>query len=251
MRRLAVSFTVLSALALAGCGGGGGGGTGGGGGGGAPPAPVYANTASQFYLPLHNGNSWTFNSGGSIRDTGPTLVSCNCTINGTTVEALNLVEPDGATVSGTLYFAKAQSSHSSVLSVLVGLANPGEPMEIVTDGVTYGIPIMDDAAVQGESWTLAGETSTITSVGATQSYPGGETIRSVNSDTLSDTSGTISFGFAQGVGFTSLIDSGETITLTAFSIDVADSQSLRPLRTVRASGTARASTVGAVLRTLL
>lgn len=95
-------------------------------------------------------------------------------------------------------------------------------MQLVTDGVQYGLPIMDDHAFVGESWSYTNESSTITSVGNNQSY-GSQMIRSVNTDAFTG-GGNWTWSFAQGVGPTSISMSGQTITLTSFSIDAVNSQ---------------------------
>jgi hypothetical protein len=215
MKRLALSL--IAALSLTACGGGGGGG------GATPPGPTYANTSSIYYLPMHAGNVWTFNSGGSIRDNGAGSLTCSCAINNVPLEQLNLVEPNGA-ISGSFYLTKTTSLQSgAVLTSLVGIGTSGSTtVQLVTDGVHYGLPIMDDHGFVGEAWSYTNESSTITSVGNNQSY-GSQMIRSVNTDAFTG-AGSWTWSFAQGIGPTSISINGQTITLTSFSIDAVNSQ---------------------------
>jgi hypothetical protein len=215
MKRLALAL--VTALSLTACGGGGGGGS------ATPPGPTYANTSSIYYLPMHAGNVWTFTSAGSIRDIGAGSLTCSCAINNVPLERLNLVNPDGS-VAGAFYFSKVTSSQTgAVLTDLVGVSTgTSTAVQLVTDGVHYGLPIMDDHAFVGEAWSYSNESSTITSVGNNQSY-GSQMIRSVNTDAFTG-AGNWTWSFAQGVGPTSVSMSGQTITLTSFSIDAVNSQ---------------------------
>lgn len=216
MKRLALAL--VTALALTACGGGGG-----GGGSATPPGPTYANTSSIYYLPMHAGNVWTFSSGGSIRDNGQGSLTCSCAINNVPMEQLNLVNPSG-TIAGSFFLAKTTSAQTgAVLTTLVGVGTgTSTSVLLVTDGIHYGLPIMDDHAFAGESWAYTSESSTITAVGNNQSY-GSQMIRSVNSDAFTG-GGNWTWSFAQGVGPTSVSMGGQTITLTSFSIDAVNSQ---------------------------
>jgi hypothetical protein len=231
------SASLLAVVALAACGGGGGG----GGGTGGPPPVQIANTSSPFFLPSKAGNRWVFSSGGSFNDVGRFTVSCTCAINGLPNEGMDIRDPSG-TYSSTFYFAKTTSTQTSgTLDTFIALSSDhGATVQFITDGNgNYGLPVNDSAAFVGEHWTNSGETSTETAVNGTQPY-NAQIIQNVNTDQFSGPQLNLTWGFARGVGFTSLSMSGQTVTLSSFTIDVAGSQSVgrSSLRTLRATGTA-------------
>ena len=228
MKRSSIVLLFGLAIAEAACGGGGSGG--GYGGGGLPPAPPtisYANTSLPFYLPLATGNTWLFASGGSINDSGSATLSCACAYNGGAIESLDLFTPT-STYSGTLYFAKGTPFGQSD-TFLVGVSQDhGTTITLVgssTQGtqVVPGIGVMDDAPQVNELWSEGGGTSVIQSVGGTQPY-GSEQIKNIAVDAITGISNgviqTLTWGFAQGVGFTSIDLNGQSTTLTSFSVSM-------------------------------
>ena len=202
----------------------------------ATPTPTatpisYANTTSAYYLPLEAGNTWSFNSGSKLNDIGQSHLTCtSCGLNNLPVEDINVIGTTGA-YAGTFYFDKVTSGQTGgVLAELVGVSyNNGVLVTLVTNGLgTYGIPVMDDRAFVGESWSYTGEeSSTITAVGQTQVYAGPYVfIKNINMNAYTGALN-VNWGFGQGVGFTSLAMNGSTVTLTSFSINAVNSQSLQ------------------------
>lgn len=234
-----VTTTALIACCLlAGCGGGGG-----GGGGSSPPVPqgpTVANTSSPEYLPLLTGNNWTFQSGGTISDVGPRTIVCSCSINNKTVERLDLTSPGGAS-AGSFYYAKGTWPNAPYaghkITYLVGVRKASSttitPAYYNTDGSVPGAPMMDNAPTSGEVLSLNAmnppdpTTTTIQSAGGTQPYGSNQIIQSIATATTSLGSSSIAFAYAQGVGFTNVISSGQSNLLTAFSINAISSQSVR------------------------
>jgi hypothetical protein len=213
------SAGILAVVGLAACGGGGGG----GGGSVAPPTTTIANTSSPFFLPVKSGNRWVFSTGGTFVDTGRGTISCACTINGQVAERIDLNDPTGA-YSGTYIFSKSTSGSSTIDTLLGSSTDHGATVSLLTDGLGhYGIPVNDSNAFAGENWANAGGTSRITGVNGTQAY-GSAVIQSINTDTLTASTTSLTWGFARGVGFTSVSANGQTTTLTSFSIDATGSQ---------------------------
>ncbi|HEY6236435.1 MAG TPA: hypothetical protein VIW69_15150 [Candidatus Elarobacter sp.] len=240
-------------VALAACGGGGGGG--GGGSSVTPPQQTIANTSSPFYLPSRSGNRWVFSTNGSITDAGRFTTNCGgCAIQGLPAEGMDIFDTTGV-YSTTFFFAKTNSSQTSgTIDTLIGTStNHGANVSLISDGAGhYGIPVNDSAAFVGETWSNGGGTSTIVAVNGTQPYGSG-IIQSINTDHLTGPGLDVQFGFARGVGFTSLTASGQTATLTSFSIDAANSLSVGrspASRTSVATGTTTPAAALSLLRAL-
>ena len=213
------STGVFAVLALAACGGGGGGG---GGSSVAPPTGI-ANTSSPFFLPSKTGNRWVFSTGGAFTDGGRGTISCTCAVNGQVAERMDLTDPTGA-YAGSFLFSKSTVGNSIIDTLMGSSTDHGATVSLLTDGAGhYGISVNDSNAFVGENWTNAGGTSRITGVNGTQSYGGG-IIQSINTDTLVASTTSLTWGFARGVGFTSVTSGGQTTTLTSFSIDATGSQ---------------------------
>ena len=220
---------------------------GGGGGGGAalPPPPVFANTSLPLYLPLATGNTWTFASGGKIVDAGPSTFACACSFNGQRVDRLDLTDPTGIYSSSFLFSKYFDSSNGGILTtVLVGTSpDHGTTRSFFGTAANTGIPVMNDAPVQGRSYTNSGITATITSAGQTQPLPDGRFINNVATSTLSQSGAqNIVFGFAQGVGFTSIAVGSQSTNLASFVVDMTNSKSVtRELQSDRSTATKTAS----------
>ncbi len=225
MKGLLRSAGVFAVVALTACGGGGGG----GGGGVVPPQQTVVNTSSPYYLPFKAGNRWVFSTNGSITDAGAFTTNCaGCAIQGLPTEGMDIFDTTGA-YSTTFFFAKTNSAQTSGrIDTLIGTSTDhGATVSLISDGPGhYGIPVNDSAAFIGETWSNGGGTSTITGVNGTQPYGSNGIIQSVNTDHLTGPGLDVQFGFARGVGFTSLTAGGQTATLTSFSIDAANSLSI-------------------------
>ena len=224
---------------LAACGGGGGGGT------PVPPPQVFANTSLAFYLPLATGNTWTFASGGKIVDAGPSTFVCACSYNGQRVDRLDLIDPTGAYSSSFLFSKFFDTSNGGILTtVLVGTSpDHGTTRSLFGTAANTGIPVMNDAPVQGKSYTNSGITATITSAGQTQGLPDGRFVNNVATGTLTQSGAQpIVFGFAQGVGFTSVAVGSQSTNLASFTVDLTNSKSVaRDSQSARGSATKNAS----------
>ncbi|HEV2738039.1 MAG TPA: hypothetical protein VGU66_05620 [Candidatus Elarobacter sp.] len=252
MKALFRSAAVLAVVALAACGGGGGG----GGSSVTPPQQTIANTSSPFYLPSKAGNRWVFSTNGSITDAGRYTTNCGgCVIQGQPTEGMDIFDTTGV-YSTTFFFAKTGSGLTGgTIDTLIGTStNHGTNVNLVSDGAGhYGIPVNDSAAFAGENWSNGGGTSTITAVNGTQAYGASGIIQSINTDHLTGPGLDVQFGFARGVGFTSLTASGQTATLTSFSIDAANSLSVgrsTDSRTSVATGTTTPAAALSLLRAL-
>ncbi len=225
---------LVAGLALIGaaCSGGGGGSV-----GPAPPLPItYANTSSPHYLPLAAGNQWKFASGGIIRDNGSGTLSCGgCPYDGGAIEGLDVTNPSG-TYTGTFYFAKG-TPFGSQDTFLVGVSTDhGSTITAIGSFVTGsgqtvpGIGVISDSPQVGETWSDGGGTSVIQSVGGTQSYGSNQQIKNIAVDVISGAGNgqttTITWAFAQGVGFTSVAANGASGVLASFSISVTNSYSI-------------------------
>ena len=250
MKGLSRSAAVLAVVALTACGGGSG-----GGGSVTPPQQTIVNTSSPFYLPSKAGNHWTFSTGGSINDAGRYTTTCGgCAIQGLPTEGMDIFDTTGI-YSTTFFFAKTSSGQTSgTIDTLIGTStNHGTNVNLVTDGAGhYGIPVNDSAAFVGETWSNGGGTSTITGVNGTQSYGSG-IINSINTDHLTGPGLDVQFGFGRGVGFTSLTASGQTATLTSFTVDAVNSLSAHrspASRTAVVTGTTTAAEALSGLRAL-
>ena len=223
MKALFRSAMVLAVAALAACGGGGG-----GGGGVTPPTTTVVNTSSPFYLPSKAGNRWVFSTNGSINDAGRFTTNCGgCTIQGLATEGMDIIDTSG-TYNTTFFFAKTASGQTSgTIDTLIGTStNHGTNVSLISDGAGhYGIPVNDSAAFVGETWSNGGGTSTITAVNGSQPYGTNGVIQSINTDHLTGSGLDITWSFARGVGFASVVASGQTTTLTSFTVDAANSLS--------------------------
>ncbi len=225
MKSIASAFiAAASSLLLAACGGGGGGNT------PVPPPPqVFANTSLSFYLPLATGNTWTFATGGKIVDSVSHTISCACLYNGRRSDSLDLIDPSGTYGSSFIFTKFFDGTNNGVLTtVLLGTSTDhGATVSYFGSGANIGIPVMNDAPVQGKSYTNSGITATITSVGQTQALPDGRFVRNVATGKLTQSGAQdITFGFAQGVGFTSVAVGTQTTNLASFSVDVTNSASV-------------------------
>jgi hypothetical protein len=97
---------------------------------------------------------------------------------------------------------------------------------------------MDDNPKVNESWTDgAGDASTITAVGGTMTLANGSKIIDIATDQWTGSFSTITWGFAKGVGFTSIGVGTQTTSLSSFTVNAATSQS----RSSQAVRTAHAS----------
>lgn len=242
-------IAVLCAIMLAACGGGSS-----GGGSVTPAGPQRANTSLSYYLPEAAGNSWTFSSGGSIRDLGSGSLNCGgCPIQGVAIESLGLYSPSG-TSSGIFYYTKGTypiaplAGHS--VTYLTGVSNDGGQTILLTayslDGTIPGLGAIDDRPQANETFFInsnsygGSASATINSVGGTQPY-GSAFIDSIAATTLSAPAAgvTIGFSFAQGVGFSSVSYQGQTITLTSFNVNTSSAHAVA--REVKALHTLNAS----------
>jgi len=241
MRQSTLSFVLL--LSLTACGGGGGGGSSTVGSGYVPPpGPTIANTSAPQYLPLSAGNTWTFSIGGSLRDLGSVSLSCGgCKIQGSRAEQIGLYSGSG-TVTGILYMEKgvyttgAYAGHA--MTYFTGISQDGGASVIVgdysLDGKITGDVVMDDTPISGETTSFAPGTgvvpnpavSTITSVGGTEPFANNTVINSIATSTITSGTSTIGWGFARGVGFTSLSATGSLLTVSSFSINPATAYSV-------------------------
>ncbi len=149
---------------------------------------------------------------------------------------------------------EASKQTTGTIDTLIGTSsNHGTNVNLISDGAGhYGIPVNDSAAFVGETWSNGGGTSTITAVNGTQSYGSG-IINSINTDHLTGPGLDVQFGFARGVGFTSLTSGGQTATLTSFTVDAVNSLSAGrspASRTSVATGTTTAAAALSQLRAL-
>ena len=235
-----IAPALCAALGLASC-------TGSGSPFGPSPTPTpqnLANTSLPFYLPLADGNSWTFDDGESINDTGSGKVSCSCPANGISIEELDLDSSSGS-YEGSLYFDKQTSNGRNLTDFFGTSTSRGSNLSYIsTPNYPDGLPIMDDNPFS-ESWTDEnGDTSTIGSVGQTVTLANGQEAINVASDTLSSgtTHTNFSWQFGQGLGFVTITSGGTTATLSSFNINTTSSfsrmrrasQGLQTRRTFRA-----------------
>jgi hypothetical protein len=122
------------------------------------------------------------------------------------------------------------------------------------DGRVPGLGAIDDNPTPGEYFSFvsvaaynAGATAAIDSVGGTQAYQS-TTIDNVALTTLSSPAITpINFGFAQGVGFTSIPYQGQTTKLTSLSVSRASHDVRRAPRSLRPAIVSGAHDVGTAL----
>ena len=205
---------------------------GGGGGGATPPAPTtppVANTPLSYYMPLAQGNSWTFSSGGRIVDMGSSTVVCSCPASGAKMEQIALYPPGSSTISGSFFFTKNTPSGGTQLTNYVGVENDAYTNNITIASTTqfpYGVPIMDDVPSVNEFWSDGlGDVSTITSVGGTLTLANGSQVNNIAVDQITGGSSPITWGFAKGVGFTSIGAGTQSTSLTSFSVNVTTSAS--------------------------
>jgi hypothetical protein len=236
-----------------------------------PPSTV-ANTSATQYLPLGAGNTWTYTSGGSMRDLGSISLPCSgCAIQGIAIESIGVYSPAG-TQAGIFYYSKGSYPSGTYAGHAVtyfnGLSKDGGitvlTLEYSLDGKVPGVVVMDDAPTVGESFSFAAgagsaifpATSNITSIGGTQALGANTTINNVAQDLLSQSTSTFGFGFARGVGFASITTGGTTLNLSSFSINAAtafdakrQSMSVQP-RTVRPATPAELATIPAMLNQL-
>ena len=240
MRQSTLSFVLL--LSLTACGGGGGGGSSTVGSGYVPPpGPTIANTSAPQYLPMSAGNLWTFSNNSSIRDLGSVSLKCgSCAIQGTKVEQIALYSATPALIA-IFYMEKGvyptgpYAGHT--MTYFTGISQDGGATVTVgdysLDGKITGDVVMDDTPAAGEVTTFAPGTgstlspavSTITSVGGTEPFANNTVINSIAADTLASGSTILGWGFARGVGFTSLSTNSSTLAMSAFSINVATAYS--------------------------
>lgn len=226
MNRFSGCLIALAASAiLAGCGGGGGGGNN----SGPPKGPSVANTSLSYYLPLAQGNSWTFASGGKMQDLGSATLPCTCPANGAQVERIGIYSPGSSAVSASFFFMKTPpSGQFGRLSNMIGVENDAYTNNItVASDSTYpnGMPVMDDNPSVNEFWSDAGGTSTITSVGGTMTIPNNQEVIDIAVDQITGSFSPITWSFAKGVGFTQIGVGSQSTTITSFSVNTSTSQS--------------------------
>jgi len=219
-------FCLIASL-LTGCGGGGG---------GSPTPRTVANTSSTHYLPLVEGDTWTFASGARIVDEGPLTLSCSCPDNGGLIEEMELFSPS-ATLLGTIFFASyTPSSGASLLTTLIGTEEPGATTATIasTTQMPYGPPIMDDHPTVGESWSDGlGDTSTITAVNGTIGISNNQEVIDVATDSVVSGSTSFSWSFAKGVGFAAIAEGGSSTNLSSFSLTTAASAGVTTTSVIR------------------
>ena len=244
-------FAIPILLLATACGGGGGSSP------GVPAVPPAANTSLPYYLPLAAGNTWTFSTGGRFVDVGSGTLQCTCAYNGGKIEGHDLISSAGS-YGGTFEYAKAAgvAGSGATVTYLVGISTDhGQTIQLLgsvatTKGVVPGLGVMDDAPSASETFSDAsGDTSTIGSVNQTVTY-GGATYTQVATDTISGTNvSSIVFGFARGVGYTSVSYQGQSATLASYSVNKQTSY-IAPRgmpRVTRATGPLDAGTVATVL----
>jgi hypothetical protein len=226
-------FAALAVAALSACGGGSGSST--------PAGPNVANTANSSYLPLAAGNTWTFNSGGKIVDSGRLILACNCPQNGKSFESHDFYNPSGqyagSFVLGKGLWPLAGPLQGHKITYLVGTSsNYGATITLgfeSFDGTIPGNPMIDDTPTTGEYFTAtagaSSTTTTITSVGGIQAYGANQVINNIANTLITGTGITtpVALAMARGVGYTSLSSNGATAQLTNFTVDAVQSQSLR------------------------
>ncbi len=205
---------------------------------GPSPTPQnVANTSLPYYLPLAQGNSWTFDDGEVINDTGSGQFSCSCPANGINVEELDISD-SGGTYEGSLYFNKQTSGGRALTDFLGTSSSQGTGIDYIsTPNYPDGLPAMDDSPYSGESWTDEnGDRSTIGSVGQTVNLSNGQVAINVAQDTFAAASAANSFNwqFGQGIGFVTISSTTGSTTLSAFNVDTVNSYSVKH-RTFRGS----------------
>jgi hypothetical protein len=218
---------ILGLFVLSACGGGGGGSS------SAPPTPTpipIANTSLSYFLPLANGNTWTFATGGKFVDVGGgTMGGCACPADGVKIEQIALYSPGSTSISGSFFFSKTSASGNfGPLTNILGIEQDANNNHItVISDSTYpsGFPIMDDVPSVNEYWIDNGAQSTITSVGGTMYLPGGAKIINVANDQLTSSAETISWSLAKGVGFTGIGVGTQSTTITSFYVNTSTSTS--------------------------
>lgn len=217
---------ILGLFVLSACGGGGGGSS------PAPPTPTpipIANTSLSYYLPLANGNTWTFATGGKFVDVGGGTMGCTCPANGVKMEQIALYSPGSTTISGSFFFSKTPAAGQfGPLTNILGVEQDANNNNItVISDSTYpsGFPIMDDVPSANEFWMDNGAQSTITSVGGTMYLPGGAKIINIANDQLTSSTETISWSLAKGVGFTGIGVGTQSTTITSFYVNTSTSTS--------------------------
>ncbi len=248
---------------------------GGGGGGSSPvstptaPPNTVANTSATQYLPLTAGNTWTYTSGGTMRDLGSISLSCNgCAIQGIKTEGIGLYSPAGVQ-SGIFYYSKGSYPSGTyaghAVTYFTGLSQDGGntvlTLEYSLDGKVPGVVVIDDAPTAGESFGFAAgagssaypATSNITSVGGTQTLGANTTINNVAQEVLTQSTSSFGFGFARGVGFANLTISGTLLNISSFSVNAAtafdvkrQTMAVQP-RTVRPATAAELAAIPAML----
>lgn len=206
-----------------------------------PSVASAANTANAAYLPLFSGNTWTFASGTTILDAGAVTLSCSCPQNGKTFEQHDISV--SGTYGGSWIIGKGQwptgSLAGHLVTYLVGdSTDRGATIALMpesADGTVPGFPLLDDAPAAGETFTLTSDgssaTTTIASIGGTQSYGNGRIIGDIARVVVTGgglTSPIMALSAAKGVGYTSVpAPSGGMTTLVSFTIDAAYSQATR------------------------
>jgi hypothetical protein len=186
-----------------------------------------------------------------------------------TIEAIGIFSPSGQQ-SAIFYYAKGVYPFGTLagrnVTYLTGLSNDGGDTILLTayslDGRVPGLGAIDDNPTPGEYFSFvsiaaynASATASIDSVGGTQPYQS-TTLNNVALTTLSSPAITpINFGFAQGVGFTSISYQGQTTKLTSFAVNRSSHDARRAPRSLHpavASGEAAAgAAIDSAVRGLL
>lgn len=220
-------FLILGVFIFAACGGGGGGGS------TTPPTtppapqPPIANTSLAFYLPLANGNTWTFTTGAKMVDMGGGPLSCSCPDNGAIMERIGLFPTGSQTASGSFFFTKNTPSGGTQLTNVIGVENDANTDNITiasSSAFPYGVPVMDDNPRVNESWNDgAGDASTIISVGGTLLLPNNTKIVDIATDQVTGNFSPITWSFAKGVGFTSIGVGNQSASISSFFVNTTTS----------------------------
>lgn len=156
-------------------------------------------------------------------DMGSSTLTCTCPDNGGAMERIAIYAPSSSAISGSIFVSKNTPTGGTQLTNMVAVENDGNTNNLTiasTAAFAYGIPFMDDSPKQSESWSDGvATTSTITSIGGT-AMMGGSQIVDVATNQIS---GSITWSFAKGVGFTMISSGGQSTGLASFTVNTATS----------------------------
>jgi hypothetical protein len=134
------------------------------------------------------------------------------------------LDPNGVYGSSFLFTKYADAANDGVLTT--ALVGTSTDHGVTISPFSARMPVMNDAPVQGFTYQLNGGTSRITSAGQVQGLPDGRSIRNVANDSVASSTTTIGFGFAQGVGVTSISVGTQSTALASFTVDATNSTSV-------------------------